>query len=180
MQQKIIFLIWISFLSIGSGFALPYPNSTNAHLSGKVTDKTTGESLPGVSIYFPDLKNGTATKDDGSYFIDKLPATKLLIQVSYLGYKIQSRQLDLAKIQTADFELELSATEIGEVVVTGQSSGIENNRTPSPIAVVPRAQMLQNSSSNIIDALSKVPGVSQVTTGAGSRNQLFAEWAITA
>ena len=167
MQQKIIFLIWISFLSIGSGFALPYPNSTNAHLSGKVTDKTTGESLPGVSIYFPDLKNGTATKDDGSYFIDKLPATKLLIQVSYLGYKIQSRQLDLAKIQTADFELELSATEIGEVVVTGQSSGIENNRTPSPIAVVPRTQMLQNSSSNIIDALSKVPGVSQVTTGAG-------------
>ena len=167
MQQKIIFLIWISFLSIGSGFALPYTNSTNAHLSGKVTDKTTGESLPGVSIYFPDLKNGTATKDDGSYFIDKLPATKLLIQVSYLGYKIQSRQLDLAKIQTADFELVLSATEIGEVVVTGQLSGIENNRTPSPIAVVPRAQMLQNSSSNIIDALSKVPGVSQVTTGAG-------------
>ena len=167
MQQKIIFLIWISFLSIGSGFALPYPNSTNAHLSGKVTDKTTGESLPGVSIYFPDLKNGTATKDDGSYFIDKLPATKLLIQVSYLGYKIQSQQLDLAKIQTADFELELSATEIGEVVVTGQSSGIENNRTPSPIAVVPLTQMLQNSSSNIIDALSKVPGVSQVTTGAG-------------
>ena len=167
MQQKIIVLIWISFLSISSGFALSYPNSTNAHLSGKVTDKTTGESLPGVSIYFPDMKNGTATKDDGSYFIDKLPATKLLIQVSYLGYKMQSRQLDLAKIQTADFELELSATEIGEVVVTGQSSGIENNRTPSPIAVVPRTQMLQNSSSNIIDALSKVPGVSQVTTGAG-------------
>ena len=167
MQQKIIFLIWISLLSICSGFALPYPNSPKAHLSGKVTDKTTGESLPGVSIYFPDLKNGTATKEDGSYFIDKLPATKLLIQVSYLGYKMQSKQLDLAITQTQDFALELSATEIGEVVVTGQSGGIANNRTPSPIAVVPRTQMLQNSSNNIIDALSKVPGVSQVTTGAG-------------
>ena len=167
MQQKIIYLIWIILILICSGFALPYPNSTNAHLSGKVTDKTTGESLPGVSIYFPDLKNGTATKEDGSYFIDKLPATKLLIQVSYLGYKMQSKQLDLAITQTQDFTMELSATEIGEVVVTGQSGGIENNRTPSPIAVVPHTQMLQNSSNNIIDALSKVPGISQVTTGAG-------------
>ncbi len=167
MQQKIIFLIWITLTVSYSGFATTYPNSRSAHLNGKVTDRSTGESIPGVSIYFPDLKNGTVTKDDGSYFIDKLPATKLLVQVSYLGYKMQSRQLDLAKTQTADFELELTATEIGEVVVTGQSSGIENNRTPSPIAVVPRAQMLQNSSNNIIDALSKVPGVSQVTTGAG-------------
>jgi iron complex outermembrane recepter protein len=167
MLQKITYLIWINLVLICSGFALPYPNSTNAHLSGKVTDKTTGESLPGVSIYFPDLKNGTATKEDGSYFIDKLPATKLLIQVSYLGYKMQSKQLDLAITQTQDFTMELSATEIGEVVVTGQSGGIENNRTPSPIAVVPRTQMLQNSSSNIIDALSKVPGISQVTTGVG-------------
>ena len=167
MKQKIIYLIWINLVLICSGFTLPYPNSTNAHLSGKVTDKTTGESLPGVSIYFPDLKNGTATKEDGSYFIDKLPATKLLIQVSYLGYKMQSKQLDLAIIHTMDFTMELSATEIGEVVVTGQSGGIENNRTPSPIAVVPRTQMLRNSSSNIIDALSKVPGISQVTTGAG-------------
>ncbi len=167
MQQKITYLIWINLVLICSGFALPYSNSTNAHLSGKVTDKTTGESLPCVSIYFPELKNGTATKEDGSYFIDKLPATKLLIQVSYLGYKMQSKQLDLAITQTQDFTMELSATEIGEVVVTGQSGGIENNRTPSPIAVVPRTQMLRNSSSNIIDVLSKVPGISQVTTGAG-------------
>jgi len=167
MQQKTIYLILINLLLTGSGFALPYTNTSNAHLSGKVTDKDTGESLPGVSIYFPDLKNGTATKEDGSYFIDKLPATKLLIQVSYLGYKMQSKQLDLAITQTQDFTMELSATEIGEVVVTGQSGGIENNRTPSPIAVVPHIQMLQNSSANIIDALAKVPGVSQVTTGAG-------------
>lgn len=167
MQQKIIYLIWINLVLICSGFALPNPNSTNAHLSGKVTDKTTGELLPGVSIYFPDLKTGTATKEDGSYFMDKLPATKLLIQVSYLGYKMQSKQLDLAITQTQDFSMELSATEISEVVVTGQSGGIASNRTPSPIAVVPRTQMLQNSSSNIIDALSKVPGISQVTTGAG-------------
>ena len=167
MQRKIIFLVWINLLFIHPGFAIPNTNNTNAHLSGKVTDKTTGESLPGVSIYFPDLKTGTATIDNGTYLIDKLPVAKLIIQVSFIGYKMQSRQIDLSITNTLNFEMEPSATEISEVVVTGQSGGMESNRTPSPIAVVPHMQMLQNSSSNIIDALSKIPGISQITTGAG-------------
>jgi len=167
MQQKITFLIVINLLLICSGFALPYTNTSNARLSGKVTDKATGESLPGVSIYFPDLKTGTLTKPDGTYSIGKLPATRLLVEIRFVGYKMMTEQIDLTLNQTLDFKLDISVTEISEVVVTGQSGGIENNRTPSPIAVVPRTQMLQNSSGNIIDALSKVPGISQVTTGPG-------------
>jgi len=167
MQRKIIFLIWINLLLICSGFALPYTYTSNARLSGKVTDKATGESLPGVSIYFPDLKTGTLTKPDGTYSIGKLPATRLLVQVRFVGYKMLTEQIDLSVNQVFDFKLDISVTEISEVVVTGQSGGTENNRTPSPIAVVPRTQMLQNSSGNIIDALSKVPGISQVTSGTG-------------
>lgn len=160
-------LIWINLLLICSGMALPYSNTSKAQLSGRVTDKVSGELLPGVSIYFPDLKTGTLTKPDGTYSIGKLPATRLLVQVQFVGYKMLTEQIDLTVNQTLDFKLEISVTEISEVVVTGQSGGIENNRTPSPIAVVPRMEMLQNSSGNIIDALSKVPGISQVTTGAG-------------
>jgi len=167
MLRKIILLLWISLMAVNSGFALPYSNTSNAHLSGRVTDKATGELLPGVSIYFPDLKTGTLTKPDGTYFIGKLPATRLLVQVRFVGYKMITEQIDLTVNQSLDFNLDISVTEISEVVVTGQSGGIENNRTPSPIAVVPRTQMLQNSSGNIIDALSKVPGISQVTTGTG-------------
>ena len=167
MQHKIIFLMLISLLTFGSACALPFTTASHARLSGKVTDKTTGEALPGVSIYFPDLKTGTITNTDGTYSIDKLPATRLLVQVRFVGYKMATREIDLAATQTVDFKLEVSVTEISEVIVTGQSGGIENNRTPSPIAVVPRIQMLQNSSGNIIDALAKVPGVSQVTTGSG-------------
>ena len=167
MRHKIISTTVNLLLLLSSVFAEPNAISSNTHLSGKITEKSTGESLPGVSIYFPDLKTGTVTQADGTYSIDKLPATKLLIQVSSVGYKMQSKQLDLAIIHSQDFVMELSATEISEVVVTGQSGGIETNRTPSPIAVVPRTQLLQNSSTNIIDALSKVPGISQVTSGVG-------------
>ena len=167
MHQKIIFLTGIFLLLIYSGSVLSNENLTNAHLSGKVVDKVSGEALPGVTIYFPNLKTGTVTQPDGTYMIDQLPSTKLLVQISYVGYKMQSKQIDLSVVNKQDFVLEVSATEINEVVVTGHSGGIENNRAPSPIAIVPKSQLIQNSASNIIDALSKVPGISQVTTGAG-------------
>ena len=167
MYQKIIYLILINFLLISSAFSLHEYAAGKASLSGKITDKSTGEPLPGVSIYFPDLKTGTISQANGTYFIDKLPATKLLVQARFMGYKMAIETIDLTTTQSFNFTLEESVTEISEVVVTGQSGGIENNRTPSPIAIVPHTQMLQNASSNIIDALTKVPGVAQITTGSG-------------
>jgi iron complex outermembrane receptor protein len=167
MKIKIFFLILICFSAITTGFSIDIPNINSARLSGKITEKTSGEPIPGVSIYFPDLKTGTISKPDGTYSIDKLPATKLLVQVRFIGYKMVTQQIDLSKISTFDVQLEMSVTEISEVVVTGQSGGVENNRTPSPIAVVPRIDMLQNSSTNIIDALARIPGISQITTGTG-------------
>ncbi len=167
MKIKIFVLILICFSAIKTGFSIEIPNTNSAHLSGKITEKNSGEPIPGVSIYFPDLKVGTISKPDGTYSIDKLPATKLLVQVRFIGYKMVTRQIDLSKEQTLDIQLEVSVTEISEVVVTGQTGGVENNRTPSPIAVIPRIDMLQNSSTNIIDALAHTPGVSQITTGTG-------------
>lgn len=167
MILKIILVTGILFLFISSIFGAPNAVLSKGHLSGKVTDKVSGESLPGVSIYFPNLKTGTVTQSDGTYMIDQLPSTKLLVQISYVGYKMQLKQIDFSINSKQDFVLEISATEISEVVVTGQSGGIENKRTPSPIAIVPRTQLIQNSATNIIDALSKVPGISQVTTGTG-------------
>lgn len=167
MYQKIIYLILINFVLISSAFSLPEHATGKASLRGKVTDKSSGEPLPGVSIYFPDLKTGTISQADGTYFIDKLPVAKLLVQARFMGYKMATETIDLTNTHSFNFTLDVSVAEISEVVVTGQSGGIENSRTPSPIAIVPHTQMLQNTSTNIIDALTKVPGVAQITTGSG-------------
>lgn len=167
MHNKIIMLTGILLLFINPAFALPNEKITHARLSGKVTSETTGEALPGVSIYFPDLKTGTLTASDGTYTIEKLPATRLLIQVSNMGYKSFTGPVDLSTTHIMDFVLKETITEIGEVVVTGQPGVTEQKRTPVPIEIVSRSQLLQNPSTNIIDAIATVPGVSQITTGAG-------------
>lgn len=167
MLRKTIFLVILFLSMINPIFPIDTNPAKNASLAGKVTDKTTGEPLPGVSIYFPDLKSGTLTNSDGVYSIDQLPAAKLLVQVRFVGYKMKTELIDLSQTHTYDFVLEESVTEISEIVVTGQSGGTEHNRTPSPIEIISRMQLLQNSATNIIDAIAQIPGVSQVTTGAG-------------
>jgi iron complex outermembrane receptor protein len=136
-------------------------------LSGTIRDKSTGNTLPGVVIYIPDLKTGTVSKADGTYTITDLPSTKLLVQVSFVGYKTILEQIDITVPVTRDFEMEVSVREIKEVVVTGHSQAADRDRTPTPISIVTKTTLLQNASTNIIDAIAQQPGVSQITTGSG-------------
>ncbi len=158
---------YISFIILFISFT----NSTfagidKASLTGKVKSNS-GETLPGVSVYIPDLKTGTLTGSDGTYQIENLPRTKVLVQVTFIGYKTIIQQIDLSTTSFQDFILEESVTEINEVVVTGMSKSAERNRTPTPITTISKKELLEIPSSNIIDAIATQPGVSQVTTGSG-------------
>lgn len=164
-MKLLLYLLLPAFFVSGLHAANSTPGKTT--LSGKITDKATGSTLPGVTIYVPDLKTGTVSKIDGSYFIDNLPSSKILVQVSFIGYKTIVETIDLSQTTTKDFALETAIKEINEVVVTGMSKASERSHTPTPITLVSKTQLLQNSSSNIIDALSKQPGIDQITTGSG-------------
>lgn len=156
-------ITYIPFLS----FATINGTPDKTTLSGIITDKLTGESLPGVNIYIPDLKTGTISDLDGHYLIENLPLVKVLVQVSFTGYNLVSVTIDLKTLRTYDFALEESVNELHEIVVTGSQGAGEKNRSPTPISTIPRIELLQNSSSNIIDAIARQPGISQVTTGVG-------------
>ena len=166
MQKSL--LIWLFLFIFASGFAIEPTNTINkSGLSGRITDHVSGESLPGVTIYFPDLKTGTISKPDGTYSIGQLPEAKVMVQVSFVGYQLIVQNIDLSVTNRLDFEMNPAVTEISEVVVTGQSGGVEKNLAPAPIIIIPATYLLENSASNIIDALASKPGISQITTGAG-------------
>ncbi|HRA60527.1 MAG TPA: TonB-dependent receptor [Bacteroidia bacterium] len=156
-------IIFISGITAG----LSNPKSDKKTLSGKITDKETGEAIIGVSIYLPDLKTGTTSNIDGTYKIENLPSTKVLVHVTFIGYKSIVENIDLTTTSTKNFILEESVNELNEVVVSGLSNAAQKNRTATPITTISPIQLLQTSATNIIDALATQPGVSQVTTGSG-------------
>ena len=134
-------------------------------LTGKITDAKTGESVAGATIYMPELKTGAIADQNGEYKIENLPRTKVVVQVSFLGYKSVVQTINLAIISAQNFVMEQAITEMNEVVITGTLRTTEITRSPVPIITVNSRELQQNLNNNIIDAISKLPGVSSVTTG---------------
>ncbi|MEI6822198.1 MAG: TonB-dependent receptor [Bacteroidota bacterium] len=139
---------------------------TKASLVGKITNKNTGETIPGVTIYVPDLKTGCVSDINGNYIIENLPRTKLLLQVSCISYRTIIITVDLNKDTLKNFVMEQSVVEMNTVVVTGTSKATEIIKNPIPMATLGYQELHQNLSTNIIDAVTNIPGVSAVSTGA--------------
>ncbi len=55
--------------------------------------------------------------------------------------------------------------QLPEVIVTGVQSATEKQKFPMTVGVLNQNDFLQNSATNIIDAISSLPGVSQITIG---------------
>ena len=140
---------------------------SQTQLSGTVTDGVDGEPVIGASIYFPLLKEGTVTDVSGRYSIDKLPKVKTTIQVSFVGHQTIVEEIDLRTTSTADFTMRENNAMLSEVVVTGLTGGSLAQHSPSPASVVSHQSLWHASATNVIDALSHVPGISQITTGSG-------------
>ncbi|NVO09125.1 MAG: TonB-dependent receptor [Bacteroidales bacterium] len=134
-------------------------------ISGRITDQETGMGIPGVTIYIPDLKTGALSDTSGFYKISNLPLSKVIVQVSFVGYKTIVETIDLSITSTKNFVIQQVAAEMNEVVFTGISKATELKRNPIPIVSLERKQLQQNLNTNIIDAITKLPGVSAVTTG---------------
>ncbi|HEY2348623.1 MAG TPA: TonB-dependent receptor plug domain-containing protein, partial [Puia sp.] len=134
-------------------------------LSGKVTDSSTGKPLPGASVYIADLKLGVVANENGDYRFANLPTGTYLVEADAIGHTTQTKDITISEKAVLDFVLGLQYTEQSAVVVTGQSKATQIKRSPIPIVTMSHADIAGNLSTNIIDAISKIPGVTQLTTG---------------
>ncbi|MCW3092403.1 MAG: TonB-dependent receptor [Ferruginibacter sp.] len=168
--MKKYLLLYVAFLFISNSPVSAQTGATKripvrVILSGKVTDAKTGLPLQGASIYISDLKTGTTSDSAGNYILKNLPNNNYVIEARFIGYKNAVQTVLLAENTLLNFNLTISITEENEVVVTGSSKATSIRRNPIPIVSVSKQYLQQNLSTNIIDAISRVPGVNAVTTG---------------
>ncbi len=160
MHRQIIFSLFFILLSI-PGYS---QNSTRNVISGFVKDKN-GAPLEGVVVELPDIKTGTVTDSSGAYTIADLPKGKFIVVASLISFAKAVVTVSVDGNISQNFTLNESVIESKEVVITGQSKATEINRSPIPVVAINNKYLQENISSNIIDAIAKVPGVTQVTTG---------------
>jgi len=160
-MYRYIFFFFFSIILSFEGYADLPPNNS---LSGTVRDKK-GLPIQGAVVEIPDLKAGAVADSNGKYIISGLPRGKFLIVGSLISYAKTTLTVTINGDTHQDIVLNESAIESQEVVITGQSKATEINRSPVPVVAINNQYLAENISSNIIDAIAKVPGVAAVTTG---------------
>lgn len=157
-MQKFLFL----FLSLFAGL---YVHAQS--LSGTVTDSTTHQPLEGAAIYFPDLKMGGVTDAKGHYKISPLPKGTYHVELQMSGYANVNKRVTIDGAVTLDFAANISSSSLKDVVITSLGNRMIIQRAPVPVSVISHEMFLQQASTNVIDAIAKQPGITEVTTGPG-------------
>lgn len=159
---KYLFILCIGVLASNMSYAFQAPKTVQ--LSGKITDEATGQILQGASIYFPELKKGVVTNEKGIYQINIKPGN-YIIEISYIGYSLQTMNVSVLTNSEKNFFLNHAVIENSNVTVTSFLRTTSSKKTSTPISIIKKEDLFKSASTNLIDALSKTPGVTQLTTG---------------
>ena len=107
--MKNVFLISFFLFAYSTLFA-------QTKITGQVTDATSGDPLPYVTISGNNVKLGTVTDFDGFYSIETSLAIDSLV-ASYIGFDKVKKEVILGKEQVINFALSESSSSLSEIVV---------------------------------------------------------------
>jgi iron complex outermembrane receptor protein len=160
--MKRIVLLTALYFCIAQSFS---QTRIRTQLIGTVNDAKTGEALAGASVIIADSRIGTTTDRNGNFSINNVPTGHTIIEVSYAGYETVVDHIDISKQNQVTIQLKPSIREYEGVTVTGVAGATSIRKAPIAITRVNKTELLTTPSTNIIDALSRQPGISQLSTG---------------
>ena len=123
--------------------------SFSVELTGKVTDATTGEPLPGAQVFVKGTFVGTTTDVAGAYSLEV--EENATVVVAYIGYRTQEETVSGVEI---DFSMESDVLGQDEVVVTGLVSSVKRRNAANAVASVSGDDLVNAPTQTIDQALS--------------------------
>ncbi len=134
-------------------------------ITGKVTDATTNQPLPGVTVLVKGTTVGTATGADGNYSIN-VPEGNNTLVYSFIGYQTVERAIGAST--TINVGLPVNTQQLNEVVVTALGIKREEKSIGYSAQKVGGDELSTVRETNVVNSLSgRVAGV-QVGTNSGA------------
>jgi len=171
---KILFVLLFTILATVITYA------QGGKISGKVTEKGTGEPMPGVNIILLGTEMGAATDFNGEYFILNIPPGTYELKASTIGYKTVTQTNVVVNVNHTteiDFELEETVYEFDEsIVVTSERPLIEKDQT-STRHFVSSEEISVRPTTQLTEVLRTLPGIDvdaqgQLTVRRGTLDQV--------
>ena len=99
-------------------------------VTGVVTDATTGQTLNDAAISLVDTELSVLTNISGRYLLNSVPVGVYTVKVRIIGYATQEKEVTVTpgSSQTVDFQLDISAINLDEIVATGVAGAVERRK----------------------------------------------------
>ncbi|HEV7349149.1 TonB-dependent receptor [Telluribacter sp.] len=130
---------------------------------GKVTDKPSGDGLPGVSVIVKGTSQGTTTNGSGEYTIS-VPDNGAVLVFSYVGYL--SQEVAVGNRTTINLSIEPDTKVLNEVVVIGYGTVRKSDLTGA-VSGIKEAELMERPASSLNQMMAgRMAGV-QVNNNSG-------------
>jgi iron complex outermembrane receptor protein len=151
MQKKIMLIFfWLIFC---------FDVQSQHSITGKVS---TQAMTPVIGSHIHIGKKTVSSDEKGNYAIKNLPAGKLNVHVSYVGYQSIDTLITLTASIVLDFKLKESTNRLSEVIVMQQKNTINNSILEQKLKL---ETIEKYSNQSLGDALKEIAGVSSLKTG---------------
>lgn len=143
-------------------------------ISGTITEKASGESLFGASVFIKDTSIGTTTNEYGFYSLTVPEGNHVLI-ISYLGFEDISSEIELNSDQSLNFELSEASNQLGEVIIITEDSEDISLQRPQMSVTQLKAATIKNIPAvmgevDLIKSIQLLPGVTNNGEGSSGFN----------
>jgi TonB-dependent receptor len=154
------------------GFSTIINAQEDGRITGTVTDKSSGDPLPGANVFLEGTSLGSATTNEGKYIIRQVTPGNYNMIIRYIGYQEHKMPITVQSGKTleVDVELEIVTIEGGEVIVTaqamGQTEAINQQLSSNTISnVVSSARIQDIPDANAAESVGRLPGISIKRSG---------------
>lgn len=136
---------------------LAFGQTTQYTFSGNVTDSNDGAPIPGASVYIESTTVGGVTDFDGNYvFQSSLEPGSYTLIASYLGYATKRIEVTAGSSDEiiTDIRLSEDLLSLDEVVVTGNTVGVNKRTLGNAISSVNADDLVDNGATAVDQAIS--------------------------
>ncbi len=177
-RKLVVFMLAALFIPLAAF------GGTTGKISGKVTDKNTGEPLPGVNVLIEGTMMGAATDMNGNYIIINVPVGSYTIRADYIGYKtVRIANIRVHPDLTTEVNFQLSSTVLqGQTVSIVAERPIINKNVTNTVRTL-EAEDLKNipmrGVQTVMNLSSAVVGGTHVRGGRSEENVTYVDGVMT-
>ena len=145
--MRLIIIIFFSILSLGA---------QEFKIEGQI--KSYDENLPYANIIIRNIKKGAISDSNGKYSLDGIPSGLYLLEVSYSGYNIEKKKIELINDTIINFNL-TKTNDLDEIVITGTRTFKRQTNSPVIVNILTNESLDKIQACSLSDGLKFQPGL---------------------